>query len=360
MRWAGGVRGYNVRFLSNIDGEAFDEAVRRRSTRRRPWSSSRPRPSPPLETLANMSAALDWLIGGRGRGSLSASSSRSPPRPKRAVDAGIDETPHPAVRARESAGAIRCGARSASRRRWRSAGTRSRNCSRARRKWTAISASPPAAENVPVIAAFADRLYVSRWSARRARSSPTTSGCGCLPSYLQQLEMESNGKSVTADGKPLEQSSAPVTWGGTGTDAQHAVFQLLHQGTVLVPVEFVAVSESEDAQDADHHRLLLLNAFAQGAALMHGRPSDDPQRELPRQPAERDDPARPARCAVAGRADRLLRAPHVRECGAARHQPVRPVRGRARQGHGARAGGARRLTPSFDPSTAALIERAGV
>ena len=72
--------------------------------------------------------------------------------------------------------------------------------------------------------------------------------------------------------------TAPVTWGGTGTDAQHAVFQLLHQGTVLVPVEFVAVREAEDAQDPEHHRQLLLNAFAQGAALMRGQASEDPQR----------------------------------------------------------------------------------
>jgi glucose-6-phosphate isomerase len=93
--------------------------------------------------------------------------------------------------------------------------------------------------------------------------------------------MESNGKSVTSDGRPVEQPAAPVTWGGAGTDAQHAVFQLLHQGTLLAPVEFVAVSEGEDAQPDEHHRLLLLNAFAQGAALMQGRDSDDPQRNYP-------------------------------------------------------------------------------
>jgi glucose-6-phosphate isomerase len=93
--------------------------------------------------------------------------------------------------------------------------------------------------------------------------------------------MESNGKSVTAEGKKVGHPTAPVTWGGTGTDAQHAVFQLLHQGTVLVPVEFVAVHEHDDAQDPEHHRLLLLNAFAQGAALMQGRESKDPQRSYP-------------------------------------------------------------------------------
>jgi glucose-6-phosphate isomerase len=72
-----------------------------------------------------------------------------------------------------------------------------------------------------------------------------------------------------------------VTWGGTGTDAQHAVFQLLHQGTLTIPVEFLAVREADDAQDPEHHRQLLLNAFAQGAALMQGKPSDDPQRAYP-------------------------------------------------------------------------------
>ncbi|MCV4593420.1 glucose-6-phosphate isomerase, partial [Escherichia coli] len=89
-----------------------------------------------------------------------------------------------------------------------------------------------------------------------------------LPAYLQQLEMESNGKRVTASGEPLPYPSAPVTWGGVGTDAQHAVFQLLHQGTRLVPVEFVAAVEAGDNQDEAHHRALLTNCFAQGAALM--------------------------------------------------------------------------------------------
>jgi glucose-6-phosphate isomerase len=70
-------------------------------------------------------------------------------------------------------------------------------------------------------------------------------------------------------------------WGGVGTDAQHAVFQLLHQGTVLVPVEFVAVVHGDDKHDGEHHRLLLLNAFAQGAALMAGRESEDPHRAYP-------------------------------------------------------------------------------
>jgi glucose-6-phosphate isomerase len=99
-----------------------------------------------------------------------------------------------------------------------------------------------------------------------------------LPSYLQQLEMESNGKSVKADGSPIDGPTAAITWGGVGTDAQHAVFQLLHQGTRLVPVEFIAAIEPEHVLDDGHHRALLINCFAQGAALMAGKPNDDPAR----------------------------------------------------------------------------------
>jgi glucose-6-phosphate isomerase len=99
-----------------------------------------------------------------------------------------------------------------------------------------------------------------------------------LPDYLQQLEMESNGKSVTAEDKPLGRPSAPITWGGVGTDAQHAVFQLLHQGTVSVPIEFVAVIENEDSLEPQHHQLLLANCFAQGAALMAGREAENAAR----------------------------------------------------------------------------------
>ncbi|HEX5259024.1 MAG TPA: glucose-6-phosphate isomerase, partial [Sphingomicrobium sp.] len=129
-----------------------------------------------------------------------------------------------------------------------------------------------------LIAAFADRLYVENFACQTRAAFAYDDRLRLLPFYLQQLEMESNGKSVTRDGKPVPWPTAPVTWGGTGTDAQHAVFQLLHQGTIAVPVEFVAVGEGDDEQDPERHRLLLLNAFGQAAALMGGRKSEDPQR----------------------------------------------------------------------------------
>ncbi|HYI42564.1 MAG TPA: glucose-6-phosphate isomerase [Sphingomicrobium sp.] len=132
-------------------------------------------------------------------------------------------------------------------------------------------------ENVAVLAAFADLFYTQVRRAQTRAVFPYDERLYLLVAYLQQLEMESNGKSVTATGQELGRPSAPVTWGGVGTDAQHAVFQLLHQGTASVPVEFVAVAEDEIGL-GDHHRQLLLNAFGQSAALMRGQRSDDPHR----------------------------------------------------------------------------------
>ncbi|HLV07268.1 MAG TPA: glucose-6-phosphate isomerase [Croceibacterium sp.] len=135
--------------------------------------------------------------------------------------------------------------------------------------------------NLPLRAAFADLLYARIKSAQTRAVFAYDERLRLFPSYLQQLEMESNGKRVTADGDPVDGPTAPITWGGVGTDAQHAVFQLLHQGTHVVPVDFIASIAPGDALDPVHHRILLMNCFAQGAALMAGRPSDDPARAYP-------------------------------------------------------------------------------
>ncbi len=134
------------------------------------------------------------------------------------------------------------------------------------------------AQNAPALAAFADLYYTQVRHAETRAPFAYDERLRLLPSYLQQLEMESNGKGVTVDGQPVGRPTAAITWGGVGTDAQHAVFQLLHQGTHLVPVEFIAVIEPGDVLSDDHHRQLLLNAFAQGAALMKGKTVDDPAR----------------------------------------------------------------------------------
>ncbi len=139
----------------------------------------------------------------------------------------------------------------------------------------------PWRENIPVLAAMADLWYAQSTDAQTRAVFAYDERLRLLSPYLQQLEMESNGKRVRADGTPLTRQSAPVTWGGVGTDAQHAVFQLLHQGTRAIPVEFVAVAEPQHSLDFAHHEALLTNCFAQGAALMAGRSSDDGARHYP-------------------------------------------------------------------------------
>lgn len=135
--------------------------------------------------------------------------------------------------------------------------------------------------NIALRAAFADQYYARLRGCQTRAVFAYDERLAMLPAYLQQLEMESNGKSVTAEGEPVDGPTAPITWGGVGTDAQHAVFQLLHQGTHLVPVDFIAAIEPGHELDAAHHRILLSNCFAQGAALMAGKQSDDPARAYP-------------------------------------------------------------------------------
>ena len=96
-----------------------------------------------------------------------------------------------------------------------------------------------------------------------------------LPAYLQQLEMESNGKSVALDGTTLDTVSGPVVWGEPGTNGQHAFYQLIHQGRAVIPCEFMLGAEAHEPELAEHHRLLVANCLAQSEALMQGRTLDE-------------------------------------------------------------------------------------
>ena len=139
----------------------------------------------------------------------------------------------------------------------------------------------PLAENLPVVLALVGFLNAVIYERDCRAVLPYARSLSLFPRYVQQLEMESNGKRVTADMQPVDGPTAPITWGGVGTDAQHAVFQLLHQGTHLVPVDFIASIAPGDELDPAHHRILLMNCFAQGAALMAGKAGEDPARNYP-------------------------------------------------------------------------------
>ncbi len=136
----------------------------------------------------------------------------------------------------------------------------------------------PFARNLPVLRGMIEHWNRVALDHRSRCVVPYDVRLTLLPAYLQQLEMESNGKSVRRGGEPVGQPTAPVVWGGVGTDAQHAFFQALHQGTQVVPVEFIGVIQPAHAHEA-HHRVLLANLLAQSAALAYGhdtRDSDDP------------------------------------------------------------------------------------
>ena len=269
---------FEVRILSNIDGEAFDEAT---------WGLD---PASTLivavsktftttETLTNLETAIEWLREA-GVADPFGQTVAVTADPEKAVAFGIDETRvlpfSEGVGGRYSLWSA-VGVSIALALGW---GAFEELLEGAAEMDRHVKLTDGAA-NMALLAAFGDLYYTHVGDAQSRAVFAYDERLRLLPDYLQQLEMESNGKSVTADGAPLEQPSAPVTWGGVGTDAQHAVFQLLHQGTVPVPVEFVAVIENEDSLDPRHHQLLLSNCFAQGAALMTGRQADDPARSYP-------------------------------------------------------------------------------
>jgi glucose-6-phosphate isomerase len=268
----------NVRFLSNIDGAAFDDAVK-------PLDPATTlvvvasKTFTTLETLSNFEVAVQWLRGA-GVADPYGQVIAVTAKPEAAIEAGIDESRvlqfGEAVGGRYSLWSS-VGVSAALALGWEAFEELLEGAAEMDRHFRFAEAEA----NVPLLAAFADRLYVEEFGCQARGVFAYDERLRLLPFYLQQLEMESNGKSVTSKGEPVGQPTAPVTWGGTGTDAQHAVFQLLHQGTVVTPTEFIAVREADDEQDPEHHRLLLLNAFAQGAALMQGRASDDPQRAYP-------------------------------------------------------------------------------
>jgi glucose-6-phosphate isomerase len=132
----------------------------------------------------------------------------------------------------------------------------------------------PLERNVPVLMALLGIWYRNVWACSAHAVIPYDQRMARFPAYLQQLEMESNGKSVTLPGSRSAFSTAPVIFGEPGTNCQHAFFQLLHQGTEIVPVDFLVAVQPSGA-DAEHHRLLFANCLAQSQALMRGRSLDE-------------------------------------------------------------------------------------
>jgi glucose-6-phosphate isomerase len=139
--------------------------------------------------------------------------------------------------------------------------------------------SAPPEENLPGLLALIEVWNADFLGAETRALLPYSQSLALLPRYLQQLELESNGKPVDRQGKPLQYPVAPVLWGEAGTNGQHAFYQAIHQGGRLIPCEFIALKET-DFPLSGHHDKLLANCFAQSEALMRGKTVDDVRAEM--------------------------------------------------------------------------------
>jgi glucose-6-phosphate isomerase len=137
----------------------------------------------------------------------------------------------------------------------------------------------PFDRNIPVLMALLGIWYDNFFGAASHAVIPYNHNLRRFPAFLQQLDMESSGKSVDRDGRQVTYHTGPIVWGEAGTNGQHAFFQLLHQGTRLVPCDFVAAVRSSGAL-ANHQHTLMANFFAQTEALMRGRTEAEARSEL--------------------------------------------------------------------------------
>jgi glucose-6-phosphate isomerase len=137
----------------------------------------------------------------------------------------------------------------------------------------------PLAENIPVIMGLLGVWYASFFNAQTQAIVPYDHSLARFPNYMQQLDMESNGKFINREGQRISYKTGPVIWGTPGTNGQHAYFQLIHQGTQLIPVDFVLPVNSHYPK-SDHQSILLANGLAQSEALMKGKTAEEVRVEL--------------------------------------------------------------------------------
>jgi glucose-6-phosphate isomerase len=146
----------------------------------------------------------------------------------------------------------------------------------------------PAERNMPMLLALLGIWYRNFFQAGSVSIAPYHQDLSQFAAYLQQLDMESNGKRVTLDGQPAAGATGPIVWGDVGTNGQHAYFQLLHQGTDITPVDFIAALRASHGLET-HHLVLLANCFAQAEAFMKGKTGDEVRRELQAQKLDGKD-----------------------------------------------------------------------
>ena len=265
-------RDLHVHFVSNVDGTHIAETLKRVDPERTLFIVAS-KTFTTQETLTNARTARAWLLEQawlrreRRRQAL-----------RRALDereggrAPSASTPRTCSSSGTgSAAATRCGARSACRSPASSAWTTSRSCSPARYEMDEHFRTAPLEKNLPVILGMLGIWYANFFGAETHAILPYDQYLHRFAAYFQQGDMESNGKRVDRDGQPItDYTTGPVIWGEPGTNGQHAFYQLIHQGTRLIPCDFIAPIETHNPL-GKHHEILLANFFAQTEALMHGK-----------------------------------------------------------------------------------------
>ncbi|MBI5857064.1 MAG: glucose-6-phosphate isomerase [Sphingobacteriales bacterium] len=146
-------------------------------------------------------------------------------------------------------------------------------------------------QNIPVLMALLGIWYINFHGAQSHAILPYDQYLNRFAAYLQQGDMESNGKSVDRNGEPVDYATGPVIWGEPGTNGQHAFYQLIHQGTTLIPCDFIAPAQTHNPV-GDHHQKLLSNFFAQTEALMNGKTEGEAEKELEKQGLKAEQIAR--------------------------------------------------------------------
>jgi glucose-6-phosphate isomerase len=187
----------------------------------------------------------------------------------------------------------------------------------------------PFERNIPVLMGLLSVWYSDFFGAETVAVLPYEQYLKRFPAYLQQLTMESNGKYVTLSGKRVDYQTSPIYWGEPGTNGQHSFYQLMHQGTKLIPCDFIGFAKTLNPI-GNQHDLLMANVFAQAEALAFGKTEDAPH--IRGQPPVEHDPRRTGYAGAFGQADRALRTQCVYAGSDLEHRSVRSVGRRAGQG----------------------------
>jgi glucose-6-phosphate isomerase len=266
-------------YLSNVDGHAFASLARRLDPARTLVLVAS-KTFTTLETMTNAHAARDWLSASLGEAAVTRHFGALSTNMKATAAFGID--PAQVFGFRDWVG----GRYSV----WSSIGLSVALAA----GWQAFAAfldgawamdvhfrDTPLARNLPVLLALAGIWQVNGLGVRAQAVLAYDDRLRRFPAYLQQLEMESNGKSVGLDGTPVPHDTCPVIFGEPGTDAQHSFMQLIHQGTTPVPVDFI-LAAVPDHDRPEAHRILAANAFAQAEALLRGKTLEEVQAEMTR------------------------------------------------------------------------------